>query len=92
MSQIDGAGIVITGAASGIGRQLALRLADRGARVVLWDLRRGVGAVADEVRAARFDPLTAIVDVGDPRPFAGRRPTPGADILINNAGASAGAC
>ena len=93
MSQIDGAGIVITGAASGIGRQLALRLADRGARVVLWDLNgQSLGAVADEVRGrARLDPLTAIVDVGDPE--AVRRAAADAgpvDILVNNAGVISG--
>ena len=52
---IDGAGIVVTGAAGGIGEGVARRLAGHGARLALIDLRAdALGAVADEVGAAAF--------------------------------------
>jgi NAD(P)-dependent dehydrogenase (short-subunit alcohol dehydrogenase family) len=47
--QIDGASAVVTGGASGLGRATALRLAQDGARVVLFDLPGSAGpAVAEE--------------------------------------------
>lgn len=93
MSQIRGATVLITGAASGIGRLLALRMADLGAQVVLWDLNgEAQDAVAAEIRRrGRLDPLAAVVDVGDPE--AVRRAAAGAgpvDILVNNAGVISG--
>lgn len=52
---IDGAGVVVTGAAGGIGEGVARRLAGHGARLALIDLRAdALGAVADEVGAAAF--------------------------------------
>jgi all-trans-retinol dehydrogenase (NAD+) len=93
MSQIDGAVVVITGAASGIGRRLALRMADLGARVVLWDIDEArLAEVAAEIhRRARHEPRTAVVDVGSPdavrRAAAAAGPV---DILVNNAGVVSG--
>ena len=49
--QWQGRSVLVTGAASGIGRELARELARRGARLVLWDLdAAGLAAVADELR------------------------------------------
>lgn len=51
---------VVTGAASGIGRAVALRLADEGARLVLTDLRAdGLESVAAGCRAAGSEVLAA---------------------------------
>lgn len=55
-----GAAIVVTGAASGIGRAVALLLAERGARLALTDLDSDAGrAVCAEIRT-RY-PLTDVV-------------------------------
>lgn len=49
---LDGRGIVVTGAASGIGRAIARRMAREGARVVIGDLDpRGLQAVEAEIGA-----------------------------------------
>jgi NAD(P)-dependent dehydrogenase (short-subunit alcohol dehydrogenase family) len=58
---------VITGAASGLGRGLALALAARGTRVVAADQdRSGVERTAEEVRALGVKALAVHADVSDP--------------------------
>lgn len=92
MSRLDNLVTVVTGAARGIGRAMALRYAAEGAIVVMADLNEdGVRAVADEMHAtgAVAEPLR--VDVGDPAQSRalvdhvaqryGRL-----DVLVNNAG------
>ncbi|CUU57572.1 NAD(P)-dependent dehydrogenase, short-chain alcohol dehydrogenase family [Parafrankia irregularis] len=57
---------VVTGAASGIGRACAVRLARDGARVAVLDLNGGEAeGVAEEIRAAGGTALSATVDVAD---------------------------
>ena len=52
MTNVNGRICLVTGAASGIGRLLSLELADRGARLVLWDMDTDrLDTVVDEVRA-----------------------------------------
>lgn len=59
-------GAVITGAAAGIGRALALQLAYRGADVTLWDRDAdGLVPVADRCRGWGVSVRTGVVDVGD---------------------------
>jgi 3-oxoacyl-[acyl-carrier protein] reductase len=49
-SKLDGVGVVVTGAASGIGKATATALADEGAGVVLFDINAsGVDAAAGEI-------------------------------------------
>jgi len=85
---------VVTGAASGIGEQVAHALARRGANLVLLD-RDGerLRAVASEVRFLNADVEvgTIIVDLGDAERLAvvaeGLRAThPQVHLLVNNAG------
>lgn len=64
--ELDGAVVVITGGSSGIGKAVALRLADRGARLVL--AARGVPALertADECRDRGAEVVAAPTDVSD---------------------------
>jgi short-subunit dehydrogenase len=92
--KLNGAGVLLTGASRGIGRELALRLAGRGARLVLVGRDvRAVATVCDEVCAAggRADPIQfdlaatagheTVIDRA--RAILGR-----IDVLVNNAGVS----
>ena len=90
---LTGRRAVVTGAARGIGRAIALALAESGADVALLDrLPAEVEATANEVRALGRRALALTTDVSDGATvgataadvlafFAGR-----VDILVNNAG------
>ncbi len=93
MTQISGKTILITGGASGIGRQLALRAARQGARVVLWDLNQDAMADAlEELRQAGTEQprgyLCNVADRGQVSETADEvlRDVGRVDILVNNAG------
>ncbi|MEA2440820.1 MAG: hypothetical protein QOH76_2244 [Thermoleophilaceae bacterium] len=96
---LNGAAVLLTGASSGIGRELALVLADRGARLAITARRRD-----------RLDQLAqTIADKGQPRPAVieadlARRGAAQAlaeeavavlgrvEVLVNNAGGGVGGC
>ena len=87
--RLDGKVAVITGAASGIGRETARRFAEEGAKVCVADLADEPG----KETAAAVDGIYVHADVTDPedvqsmyREAAGR--FGGIDILFNNAGVS----
>lgn len=66
-TRLRGRVAVVTGAGSGIGRAIALRLASEDARVVIGDLDAdSAGATADAIRAAGGAAEAATVDVRDP--------------------------
>jgi NAD(P)-dependent dehydrogenase (short-subunit alcohol dehydrogenase family) len=88
----DGKIAVVTGASSGIGRRLALDLADRGATVVGLARREELLAEVEQLlRASTAGSSTTVCDVGDTESYQhalaeiedrhGR-----VDVLINNAG------
>lgn len=88
--------IAITGAASGLGRELALRWAREGARVAIADLHaeRSV-AVADEVVARGGEALVHRCDVRRTEDLetlvaACRRAWGGLDVFVSNAGIAGG--
>src|ERR1700731_1447483 len=93
MTAIRGAAAAVTGAASGIGRALALELAARGCDLALADRdEAGLQAVAAEIgKAGQRKVSVHRVDVGEPgqiADFAQAATTahPGLNILVNNAG------
>jgi NAD(P)-dependent dehydrogenase (short-subunit alcohol dehydrogenase family) len=92
MTRLQGRVALITGAASGIGRATADRLADEGATVVVTDVQDAAGeAAAAELRDAGGESLFVHLDVTDEAGWRtavervlaelGRL-----DILVNNAG------
>lgn len=88
----SGSTVLVTGGGNGLGRQLALGAARRGARVVIWDLSGERGErVRDEVRALGVDADAYTVNVSDRDAVTATAIDTGAvDIVINNAGVVTG--
>jgi short-subunit dehydrogenase len=93
MTAIRGAAAAVTGAASGIGRALALELAARGCDLALADRdEAGLQGVAAEIAKAHSRKVTVHrVDFGDPSQIeafaqAAIAAHPGLNIVVNNAG------
>ncbi|MCA1634760.1 MAG: SDR family oxidoreductase [Acidobacteria bacterium] len=92
MRQLEESVAVVTGAATGIGRALALRLAAEGSRLCLADINEaGLDEVSRALKDGGAEVLSLVVDVADSRQVEalagavseryGR-----ADLLFNNAG------
>src|SRR3990170_1138103 len=66
--RFDGAAVVVTGGAHGIGRACAVRLADEGARVAVMDIDEGAahGVVSQLANQSARPHLALQVDVTDP--------------------------
>lgn len=83
---------IITGAGGGLGRQHALYLAGKGARVVVNDLaREGAEAVVDEIHSAGGEAVAVAGSVTDPATAeamveSALETWQRIDILVNNAG------
>jgi len=83
---------LVTGAASGIGRAIALRYAAAGARVAVADLQRDPAqAVVEEIRAAGSNGMAVAMDVTDEAAVnegveATVRAYGRIDVLVSNAG------
>ncbi|KAA0235340.1 MAG: putative ketoacyl reductase [Acidimicrobiales bacterium] len=97
MTTIQNATVLVTGGASGIGRNMALRFARRGARVVIWDINpAGLEATVAELKAAGSGDAHAYqCDVTDTGMISERISQVHAevgdvDVLINNAGVVSG--
>ncbi|MGE5594532.1 MAG: SDR family NAD(P)-dependent oxidoreductase [Hyphomicrobiales bacterium] len=94
MQDFRGKTAVITGAGSGIGRGLALRLADEGMNVVVADVEIGAATdVADEIGAAGGTALPTAVDVAKLDQVQAVKAAANdrfgdVHLLINNAGVS----
>ncbi len=90
----EGKVAIITGAAQGIGRAVALEFAERGADLVLADIQSAkVESVAAEIRASGSKAVATAVDVTDSKSVASMvelalSEFDQVDILINDAGGS----
>lgn len=93
--RFDGQVIVLTGAAGGIGRGLALHFAAESARLLLLDRDQdGLDEIADQVHSLGAEVVAKVVDLTDREALA-EATTPAIeqfgriDVLVNNAGTSA---
>ena len=90
--RFDGRVVAVTGAAGGIGREVALRLASEGAAVVAVDLAgQALDAVVAEIAGAGGRAVAAVADVTDEAQVKAYVAVAvdtfgGLDALINNAG------
>ena len=90
----EGETVIVTGAASGIGREIAVRFGDAGAAVVVADIQQepkdGDVPTHELIREAGGDAEfveTDVTDVDDLRTVvAAAREYGGVDVMINNAG------
>ncbi|PXX62976.1 NAD(P)-dependent dehydrogenase (short-subunit alcohol dehydrogenase family) [Nocardia tenerifensis] len=92
MRRFDGRRVVVTGAGSGIGQGIALRLLDEGAQLVAADIDEpGLAATAEKAGDAAERLRTVAVNVADPDSVRTATDTAleflgGLDVLVNAAG------
>lgn len=96
MTDFSGRGVVITGAASGIGRLMAQRIAEAGGRVALWDIDAdGLERLRAQLDGAGAEAAAIVCNLADRESIreaaaATRSQLGMIDILINNAGVVSG--
>lgn len=92
MARLEGKVAFITGAASGIGKEIALEFAREGAKIIIADLnRQGADDVASEIEKAGSKAIGIAVDVTNEAQVEAAAKTAiktfgNIDILISNAG------
>ena len=89
MDRLEDKRTIVTGAGSGIGRAIALRLAGEGARVVLADVdEEAAQEVAEEIDGETLVHKTDVTSAGDMEALVERVVSEwdGLDVMVNNAG------
>jgi short-subunit dehydrogenase len=92
MSKLDGRRVLITGGAQGIGLEMAMKFAGRGAQIVIADLNREkLEEAKAQVEALGVSAWSFPVDVTNPASIASLKVQVAAeagpiDVLVNNAG------
>ncbi len=89
MERLEGKRAIVTGAANGIGRAIALRLASEGARVAIADVNEeDAQGVAAEIDGETLVHKTDVTRDGDVEALVGRAVSEwgGLDLMVNNAG------
>ncbi len=89
MERLEGKRAIVTGAANGIGRAIALRLASEGARVAIADVNEeDAQGVAAEIDGETLVHKTDVTRDGDVEALVGRAVSEwgGLDVMVNNAG------
>ena len=92
MVELQGKRVLITGAASGIGRGAAVAFAREGCRLILVDIDRpGLDSIEEELRSPGVDCRSYVVDVSSQEQVSEmasdlERDFGGVDILVNVAG------
>lgn len=89
MQRLEGKRAIVTGAANGIGRAIALRLASEGARVAIADVNEeDAQEVAAEIEGETLVHKTDVTRDGDVEALVGRAVSEwgGLDVMVNNAG------
>lgn len=89
MERLEGKRTIVTGAGAGIGRAIALRFADEGARVVLADVDEdAAGKVATEIGGDTLVHRTDVTRAEDVEALVGGVVSEwgGLDVMVNNAG------
>lgn len=89
MERLEGKRAIVTGAGSGIGREISLRLAGEGARVVLADIdEAAINAVADEIDGETLVWKTDVTSESEVESLVAKvvEEWGGLDVLVNNAG------
>ena len=87
---------LVTGAGRGLGRELALKFADYGATMVLWDItEEGIKALAEKIREKETDVYYYVCDCSNKDEVQAtadrvRKDVGNVTILINNAGVAGG--
>ncbi len=88
-NRLEGKRIIVTGAGSGIGRAIALRMADEGARVALADVDEDAAKrVAEEIGGDTLVHRTDVTGAESVEALIGRVVSEwdGLDVMVNNAG------
>ena len=89
MQRLEGKRTIVTGAGSGIGRAVAIRLASEGARVALADLdTEAADGVAAEIGGETLVRATNVTDAASMEALVGQAVSEwgGLDVMVNNAG------